>query len=204
MHGFVKFPDGFPAARIKLRWQDYPQQAVAFLRKKDPESVNPTQGGIPPRPKQPEEEGTGITQPIQEERDPKGSKTQEERDAEAATLKENPTKLTVVGKEAAKADTEKQAVKEVTKSAGSEDRKGVEAPTFKRSGSIKDAMEDREIGKGKEATAQPGGRDAKGDRIEREADEDTQESQIERETRDGAGIEEETSRDDRDHGIGDD
>lgn len=32
MHGFVKFPDGFPAARIKLAWQSYPEVAPGFLR----------------------------------------------------------------------------------------------------------------------------------------------------------------------------
>ena len=32
MHGFIKFPDGFPAARIKLQWQDYPSVAEGFVR----------------------------------------------------------------------------------------------------------------------------------------------------------------------------
>lgn len=32
LHGYVKFPDGFPAARIKLTWQDYPQRAEGFER----------------------------------------------------------------------------------------------------------------------------------------------------------------------------
>ena len=32
LHGFVKFPDGFPAARIKLTWQDYPVVAEGFER----------------------------------------------------------------------------------------------------------------------------------------------------------------------------
>ncbi|OAH45439.1 conjugal transfer protein TraD [Sphingobium yanoikuyae] len=31
MHGFVKFPDGFPAARILLEWRDYPTVAPGFL-----------------------------------------------------------------------------------------------------------------------------------------------------------------------------
>lgn len=35
MHGFVKFPDGFPAARIKLAWKDYPHVAEGFERRKD-------------------------------------------------------------------------------------------------------------------------------------------------------------------------
>ncbi|MGK2931754.1 MAG: type IV secretion system DNA-binding domain-containing protein, partial [Solirubrobacterales bacterium] len=32
LHGFIKFPDGFPAARIKLEWADYPQRAEGFER----------------------------------------------------------------------------------------------------------------------------------------------------------------------------
>lgn len=35
MHGFVKFPDGFPAGRIKLIWRDYPAVAEPFCRKAD-------------------------------------------------------------------------------------------------------------------------------------------------------------------------
>jgi len=31
MHGFIKLPDGFPAARIKLEWKDYPKVAEGFL-----------------------------------------------------------------------------------------------------------------------------------------------------------------------------
>lgn len=32
MHGFVKFPDGFPAARIRLTWKDYEPRAKGFER----------------------------------------------------------------------------------------------------------------------------------------------------------------------------
>ncbi|MBI0477037.1 DUF87 domain-containing protein [Sphingomonas sp. MA1305] len=35
MHGFVKFPDGFPAARITLTWRDYPAVAEGFLARTD-------------------------------------------------------------------------------------------------------------------------------------------------------------------------
>lgn len=31
LHGFVKFPDGFPAARILLEWRDYPKVAEGFI-----------------------------------------------------------------------------------------------------------------------------------------------------------------------------
>jgi type IV conjugative transfer system coupling protein TraD len=30
LHGFIKFPDGFPAARIVLNWRDYPEVAKGF------------------------------------------------------------------------------------------------------------------------------------------------------------------------------
>ncbi|WP_231729322.1 hypothetical protein, partial [Blastomonas sp. CCH5-A3] len=35
MHGFVKFPDGFPAARIRLTWRDYEPRAKGFERVTD-------------------------------------------------------------------------------------------------------------------------------------------------------------------------
>ena len=35
LHGYVKFPEGFPAARIRLAWRDYPQIAEPFMRKTD-------------------------------------------------------------------------------------------------------------------------------------------------------------------------
>ncbi|WP_010339737.1 type IV secretion system DNA-binding domain-containing protein [Sphingobium yanoikuyae] len=44
MHGFVKFPDGFPAARIKLVWKDYPQVADGFLPRPDMKPVRSKRG----------------------------------------------------------------------------------------------------------------------------------------------------------------
>lgn len=35
MHGFVKFPDGFPAAQIRLTWKDYEPRAKGFERVTD-------------------------------------------------------------------------------------------------------------------------------------------------------------------------
>ncbi|MGJ8535742.1 MAG: type IV secretion system DNA-binding domain-containing protein [Parasphingopyxis sp.] len=32
MHGFIKFPDGFPAARIRIGWHDNPEVAPGFMR----------------------------------------------------------------------------------------------------------------------------------------------------------------------------
>ena len=34
LHGYVKFPEGFPAAKIKLTWRDYKQVAEGFVRVK--------------------------------------------------------------------------------------------------------------------------------------------------------------------------
>jgi type IV conjugative transfer system coupling protein TraD len=41
MHGFVKFPDGFPAARIRLEWEDYPKVAEGFIVRKPGKPGNP-------------------------------------------------------------------------------------------------------------------------------------------------------------------
>jgi type IV conjugative transfer system coupling protein TraD len=44
MHGFVKFPDGFPAARILLEWKDYPQVAQGFIPRPDMQPVRSRRG----------------------------------------------------------------------------------------------------------------------------------------------------------------
>ncbi|WP_374945190.1 type IV secretion system DNA-binding domain-containing protein [Sphingomonas sp.] len=44
MHGFVKFPDGFPAARILLRWQDYPTVAPGFVARFSMQPVRSRRG----------------------------------------------------------------------------------------------------------------------------------------------------------------
>jgi hypothetical protein len=31
LHGFIKFPDGFPAARVEIKWRDYKQVAQGFI-----------------------------------------------------------------------------------------------------------------------------------------------------------------------------
>ncbi len=61
MHGFIKFPDGFPAARIKLQWQDYPQVAEGFVRvtKMEPTPYVPPKAKAPAAPKRAEEGGEG-------------------------------------------------------------------------------------------------------------------------------------------------
>ncbi|RZI61438.1 MAG: DUF87 domain-containing protein, partial [Zymomonas sp.] len=45
MHGFVKFPDGFPAARIQLEWKDYPRVAQGFVTRPDIQPVRSKRGG---------------------------------------------------------------------------------------------------------------------------------------------------------------
>lgn len=52
MHGFVKFPDGFPAAPILLEWADYPTIAEGFVERKpgkpdEPEDQVRGSGGKP-------------------------------------------------------------------------------------------------------------------------------------------------------------
>ncbi|MEL0211419.1 MAG: type IV secretion system DNA-binding domain-containing protein, partial [Novosphingobium sp.] len=44
MHGFVKFPDGFPAARILLEWKDYPQVAPGFVARPSMQPVRSRRG----------------------------------------------------------------------------------------------------------------------------------------------------------------
>ena len=52
MHGFVKFADGFPAARIRLEWQHYAKVAEGFMRRPpskpdDPDGKGRGGGGKP-------------------------------------------------------------------------------------------------------------------------------------------------------------
>jgi type IV conjugative transfer system coupling protein TraD len=44
LHGFVKFPDGFPAARILLEWKNYPEVAPGFLLRPDVQPVRSKRG----------------------------------------------------------------------------------------------------------------------------------------------------------------
>ncbi|WP_062769727.1 type IV secretion system DNA-binding domain-containing protein [Sphingopyxis terrae] len=44
MHGFVKFPDGFPAARILLEWKDYPEVARGFIPRPSMQPVRSRRG----------------------------------------------------------------------------------------------------------------------------------------------------------------
>lgn len=55
LHGYVKFPEGFPAARIKLAWTDYPVVAAPFERKSDMQLAT----YVPPRETDDEPTGEG-------------------------------------------------------------------------------------------------------------------------------------------------
>jgi len=46
LHGFVKFPDGFPAARIKLEWKDYPTIAQGFVARPNLQPVRSKRGDV--------------------------------------------------------------------------------------------------------------------------------------------------------------
>ncbi len=41
MHGFLKYPDGFPAARVVLEWQHYPKVAEGFITRRPPWRAGP-------------------------------------------------------------------------------------------------------------------------------------------------------------------
>ena len=59
MHGFIKFPDGFPAARIQLEWEHYPKVAEGFVpRKPDkPDDAGSSVRGGGSKPKGGDDEG---------------------------------------------------------------------------------------------------------------------------------------------------
>ena len=62
LHGYVKFPDGFPAARVALKWRDYSQVAVGFEPRTDPPKRRRDDGNpldVPPKPKPGSGEGGG-------------------------------------------------------------------------------------------------------------------------------------------------
>lgn len=100
MHGFIKFPDGFPAARIKLEWKDYPEVATGFVRvtSMDTKPYEPPEVKRPAsRPKRAEEEGQGgreavpVTGPEEEQpverREPEGEDKSESKDGRSEAEK---------------------------------------------------------------------------------------------------------------------
>lgn len=51
LHGFVKFPDGFPAARVELQFRDFPQVARGFEPRPDKPRPAKSEGGLQGLPK---------------------------------------------------------------------------------------------------------------------------------------------------------
>jgi len=72
LHGFVKFPDGFPAARILLTWKDYPQVAEGFVPRPDVQPVRSKRGEEVFEEEEAEEAGgrDGAGQVVQEVTEP--------------------------------------------------------------------------------------------------------------------------------------
>ena len=60
LHGFVKFPEGFPAGRIKLEWTDYPAIAEPFQRKSEMQIA----AYVPLQENQPADGGDGGPAPV--------------------------------------------------------------------------------------------------------------------------------------------
>jgi hypothetical protein len=46
LHDYVKFPEGFPAARIRLEWANYPAIAEPFQRKTELPPAAYNRGGL--------------------------------------------------------------------------------------------------------------------------------------------------------------
>jgi type IV conjugative transfer system coupling protein TraD len=70
LHGFVKFPDGFPAARILLQWRDYPDVAEGFIRRPPPAKPDEPEGepcGSGGKPKDGGDGGRGETLALSED-----------------------------------------------------------------------------------------------------------------------------------------
>ena len=71
LHGFVKFPEGFPAGRIKLEWTDYPAIAEPFQRKSEMQIA----AYVPQQENQPADGGDGGPAPVATSLGDKGAAT---------------------------------------------------------------------------------------------------------------------------------
>ncbi|MBA4355186.1 MAG: conjugal transfer protein TraD, partial [Novosphingobium sp.] len=60
LYGFLKFPDGFPATRIRLAWRDYPVVAAPWRRR----ATLTAAPFVPPGATKPAEEGEGGVEPV--------------------------------------------------------------------------------------------------------------------------------------------
>lgn len=85
LQGFIKFPDGFPAARVSLRWLDHPQIAQGFERVREMRAAPFT----PPENGSAEEGGEGRegdapdSEPLRDVEIEEVGKSEVEREAEA-------------------------------------------------------------------------------------------------------------------------
>jgi type IV conjugative transfer system coupling protein TraD len=98
LHGFVKFPDGFPATRVELKWKSYPEVAIGFEPRpefKATEYVSPEDRRR--RAKRAEEGGEGGTEhvpnrpvngaePVLEKPEPQRGKSEAEQAASAIEI----------------------------------------------------------------------------------------------------------------------
>ncbi|TCM32388.1 type IV secretion system DNA-binding domain-containing protein [Novosphingobium sp. ST904] len=69
MHGFVKFPDGFPAARVQLEWKRYPKVAEGFVPrpKRGPDDPGGQGRGRGGKPKGGDDGGRGESPALSDE-----------------------------------------------------------------------------------------------------------------------------------------
>ncbi len=202
MHGFIKFPDGFPATRIKLQWRDYPQVAEGFLRVT---SMEPTPY-VSPKTKAPaarknaeegeggrentpltgpdEEKGLEPTEPGTEIKE-QDQRSEAEKAAEAMVIRGDLTQMQAANDQATMQPATLARIEDQPSAAQSKARPettGAEAAALalKTSHIIKspDQLAIERAKAGQEMT----------DRAQVQGDKNAPEEQIMRETREGAGV----------------
>ena len=197
MHGFIKFPDGFPAARIKLEWQDYPQVADGFIRvtNMDTKPYEPPAGSrSASRPKRAEGEGEGGREAVPR------TGPDDEKEVEHTTPPEDDAKLKGELSEAEKA-AEAMVVGGDTAAAPLTVPEAGTEPTPTAVPAIPASTGERSSGRGLSAPSHLGARTAEQSEIARaqaqattteralgQQEQDRPEEQIMRETREGAGV----------------
>ena len=200
MHGFIKFPDGFPAARIRLSWKDYPVCAEGFQRVTDmraaeyiPSNEETAEMGVEGR------EGDGpLFQPTESREEANLELSEAEREAER--LREQVEGSLARQTEEARSQIDKTNIMKEAEEAASEQRDPKETLTWKPSGQRDQRERQRYAQRDVEERAAHGkhGQDALRDQRARA---DNQESELARENMRGFGAEK-VQRDD--HGIDDD
>lgn len=195
LHGFVKFPDGFPAARIKLTWKNYPARAEGFLRVTSMRAAEFTP---------PEDDGAEMgeggregdapeNEPIQvlEIREGEKSEAEQAADALREAMEGKPEPLAV--KDAREAPVPSRGAPDATSPATDQRGRAVsDGMTYSqaaRTQAPRERTDDARASKGVSQTRQQGkglpGPNARDARVRS----DEQESQIQREERGGFGTE---------------